>query len=125
MMTEARRRGVHEHSLEEETLGFTHEILGGVLLDGWRCPIAHVQRVAVYHASLSEEFRVDDLVLPAANQLSQALGYGSSGEIYLPPLPPSLWDQLNLPVEKLLQVCRQLDDNVRHLRVLFSPPRQN
>lgn len=125
MMTEARRQKLLVHSLEEETLGFTHEKLGEALLAVWRCPQDLVQRVARHHSPLSEDSPVEELILPTANMLSQALGYGSSGEIFLPPLPTAVWDRLNISLENLHHICRLLDESVRSLRALFTPPRQS
>lgn len=125
MMTEAKRQKQLVHSLEEETLGFTHEKLGEALLDLWRCPHDLVERVAKHHSSLSEASPVEELILPTANLLSQSLGYGSSGEIFLPPLPAKVWERLDMSLESLHHICRQLDESVRSLRALFTPPRQS
>ena len=121
MLTEAKRRQESVHSLEKEILGFGHEDLGAELLRMWRCPDDLVQRVLSHHRTLKDSSGTDDVVLPTANTLTQALGYGSSGEIYIPPLPSLAWEKLEISPEQRLEQCRLLDDKVRELRTLLSP----
>lgn len=121
ILTEAKRRQEPVHTLEKETLGFGHEDLGAELLTMWSCPADLVQRVRAHHIPLKETSSAEDAVLPAANFLSQALGYGSSGEIYIPLLAPLAWEKLNISPEQLLEQCRMLDDKVRELRSLLAP----
>ena len=121
MLTEAKRRHESVHDLEKEALAFGHEDLGAELLRIWRCPDDLVHRVLTHHADLDDSSKVDDVVLPVANMLTQALGYGTSGEIYIPPLNSVAWEKLRITPEQLLEQCRILDDRVRELRTLFSP----
>ncbi len=121
MLTEAKRRQELVHNLEEETLGFTHEDLSAELLRIWRCPSDLVQRVLEHHKTLRETADFEAIVLPVANTLSQALGYGSSGEIYVPPLPSFAWNKLAMAPEVLVEQCRTLDEKVRELRTLLAP----
>ena len=121
ILTEAKRRQESVYRLEKETLGFGHEDLAAELLNIWRCPSDLVQRVHTHHAVLREDSTVEDVVLPTANALSQALGYGSSGEIYIPPMAPLAWSKLNISPGQLLEQCRTLDDKVRELRTLLTP----
>lgn len=120
MLTEAKRQGESLHSLELETLGFTHEELTGLLLRSWNCPSELVQKVERHHDSLTPESPVENVILPTANMLSQALGYGTSGEICIPPLAPSAWTSLGLSPGELLTLCQKLDENVRELRSFFN-----
>jgi Predicted signal transduction protein len=120
MLTEAKRRSASLHELELEALGFTHEELSGLLLRSWNCPGDLVQRVERHHNPLTEQSTREDVILPAANMLSQALGYGTSGEICIPPLNAFAWDILGVSAEQLMEVCVQLDESVRELRSFFS-----
>lgn len=119
ILTEAKRRQGSVHALELETLGFTHEALGGELLRAWNCPEDLVRRVAKHHEAITMESSVEDVILPAANTLTQALGYGSSGEICIPPLPGFVWDKLKISPQELLEQCSIVDENVRGLRSQF------
>lgn len=122
ILSEAKRRQQSVHSLEKECLGFTHEELGRELLASWRCPDDLIVRVADHHKELTEKSARGDIIIPLSNMLSQALGYGSSGEILLPRLADVVWEKLGLSPEQLVEICRMLDESVRHLRSLFTSP---
>ena len=120
LLTEARRQQRLVHDLEEETLGFTHEQLGSELMRVWNCPQDLAQRILRHHQSVTETSNVEYAVLPAANMLAQALGYGSSGEIYVGPVSPITWQKLGSTPESILTHCQTLDDDVRGLRAMFT-----
>lgn len=122
ILVEAKRRQVSVHSLEKETLGFTHEELGGILLEGWRCPLELADTIRKHHTAFSPKPRCEDVILPVANFLSQGLGYGSSGEIFLPVIPDAAWAALGITPAQLIEICHAMDDRVRELRALFTAP---
>ena len=122
ILVEAKRRQVSVHSLEKETLGFTHEELGAHLLEGWRCPQDLVETIRTHHTPFARTPQRDDVILPAANFLSQALGYGSSGEIFLSALTDPAWAALGLTPVLFTEICHAMDDRVRELRALFTAP---
>ena len=119
LLTEARRQQKLVHDLEEDTLGFTHEALGGELLKIWNCPPELTERVMRHHLPVTEHSKVEHVILPAANMLAQALGYGSSGEVRVCPISQLAWQKLGMTPETMLSHCRSLDDDVRGLRAMF------
>ncbi|MDR1945855.1 MAG: HDOD domain-containing protein [Desulfovibrio sp.] len=121
IVTEAARRNVTVHDMELETLGYAHEDLGAELLRSWNCPTELVQRVLMHHQILPPDCPAGDVILPTANMLSQALGYGSSGEVIIPPQPEGAWAKVGLDSEGLLRLCAELDNDVRELRTVFAP----
>jgi len=120
LLTEAKRQQRLMHELEEETLGFTHEQLGNGLMHFWNCPPELAQRVLRHHQPVDKSSSVECAVLPAANMLSLALGYGSSGETRICPVSPAAWEKLETTPESILIHCRNLDDDVRGLRAMFA-----
>ncbi len=119
MMLEARREQLHVHSLEKSTLGFTHEELSAAILEEWRCPPKLVSTILAHHKTIKEDATVDDVILPFGNFLAQGLGYGSSGEVFLPQLPVKAWELLQLSPEKMLALCAEMDAKVRDMRAIF------
>lgn len=119
LMSEAKRRDCSVHSLEKEILGFTHEELGGELLRSWSCPPELVERVEKHHDPAFASIR-EGAVLPAANLLSQALGFGTSGELHPEPVNDAIWEILGLLPEDLPKLSKMMDDNVRELRSVLS-----
>ena len=122
LLTEARRQDVAVYSMEAEILGFTHEQLGAALLRNWRCPEEMAVRIGRHHAPVNEKTDPSDAVLPAANLLAQGLGYGSSGELLMPAVQPAIWSLLRVTPEQLLEVCAQMEDEVRDMRSLLTSP---
>jgi HD-like signal output (HDOD) protein len=120
LLTEAKRQQRPMHELEEETLGFTHEQLGSELMHVWNCPQELAQRILRHHQPVNESSCVEYTVLPAANMLSLALGYGSSGEHHICPISPVTWNKLETTPENILTHCQNLDDDVRGLRAMFA-----
>lgn len=120
LLTESKRREVPVYSLEQEALGFTHEELGAELLRSWNCPPELVRRVLTHHTPLTDASSAEDAVLPTANMLVQALGYGSSGEYAIPQLDSVAWDKIGIPLERLPLLCAKLDEDIRNLRALFT-----
>lgn len=120
ILVEAKRRQVSVHSLEKETLGFTHEELGGILLEGWRCPLELADTIRRHHTPFSSKPRREDVILPVANFLAQGLGYGSSGEIFLPVITDVAWAALGMTPAQIIEICHAMDDRVRELRALFT-----
>jgi HD-like signal output (HDOD) protein len=120
LFTEARRQQRFVRDLEEETLGFTHEQLGSELMRVWNCPPELAQRILRHHDSVDESSSVEHAVLPTANMLAQALGYGSSGEIGICPVSPITWKKLGSTPKSILAHCQNLDENVRGLRAMFA-----
>jgi putative nucleotidyltransferase with HDIG domain len=121
IVTEAAHRNISVRDMEMETLGFTHEDLSAELLRSWNCPDELVQRVQRHHRIPDPDCPVEEVILPTANMLSQALGYGSSGEMLIPPQPPVAWTKIGLNTEGLCMLCAELDNDVRELRTVFTP----
>jgi putative nucleotidyltransferase with HDIG domain len=120
IVTEAARRNIPVRDMEMETLGFTHEDLGAELLRSWNCPEELVLRVQRHHRVPDPDCPVEEVILPTANMLSQALGYGSSGEMIIPPQPGVAWSKIGLNVEGLCMLCAELDNDVKELRAVFT-----
>lgn len=120
ILSEAKRRQEPVFDIERECLGFTHEELGRELLTAWHCPEELTERVATHHNLQPKTNSREEVILPLSNVLSKALGYGSSGETILPGNTLPAWKALGIAPEELVNICRKLDDSVRHLRSLFS-----
>ncbi len=120
MLTEARRRRVSVRSLEKDTLGFTHEELGAELLRTWLCPEELADRVLRHHEPLAPGASAERAILPAANFLSNALAYGSSGGSELPAAQTEMWRALGLTPQQLIELCRSMDTRVSETHSMLS-----
>ena len=120
LLTEAKRQKVTVHSLEPDTLGFTHEELGGALLDDWRCPEELAQQIRVHHDPLQPTSTSAEAILPLANTLAHAMGYGTSAETLVPPPDAQAWPLLQLTPLRLREICLQMESLVREIRSLLT-----
>jgi HD-like signal output (HDOD) protein len=121
LLTEAKRQRVSVHSLEESVLSFTHETLGGQLLNNWRCPQYLIQQVREHHSPLPETPLPEQAVLPLADTLAHAMGMGTSGETLVPSPDKRAWAALNLTPLHLREICQKMEGQVREMRALLTP----
>ncbi|UJX42596.1 HDOD domain-containing protein [Desulfovibrio sp. JY] len=113
----ARREGILLREAEKRLFGFDHATLGGMLLRKWRFPESLEKAVRHHHGSLSHMGMPMPALTHTADAISGALGLGSSGEVYAPPLSPAAWDTLDIPVDRLPDIIAaaeaQIDDIIR------------
>jgi HD-like signal output (HDOD) protein len=85
------------YEAEREVLGFTHAVVGGILLQTWRLPTS-LEEVVMFHHNpgAANRFPVETAIIHVADIISHALGLGSSGEKFVPPLDTNAWERLGL-----------------------------
>ncbi len=91
----------------EQTLGFSHDQTGGLLMHRWGLAAAIREAVAYHHAPrVPREGRTSlhEQVVHCADVISFALGFGFSGSYRLPPFVPLAWELLGLSSGHLAEV---------------------
>lgn len=106
--------------MEKEVFGFDHAAVGGELLRVWKLPVRLVEAVSGHHRpGLAKQFPVEAAVVHLADVMTNALGLGTSGEQYVPPLNRQSWEQLALSADLLPkameQTLVQFDDAVKFI----------
>ena len=86
LIMESNRRLMPMQELEAQMLGFSHEELAGEFLHSWNCPATIIEAIVNHHKPLSPTATMADTILPVANTLASAMGYGSSGTFFVPPV---------------------------------------
>ena len=105
---------------EQEVFGFTHAVVGGLLLQIWKLP-ASLEEVVAYHhrPSDSKRFQADTAIIHIADILAHAMELGSAGDRLVPSLDEKAWQSLGLPASVLPrameQVDRQYQDAIRNI----------
>ena len=117
----ARAEGLLLREAERRILGFDHATLGGMLLRKWRFPEALEKAVRHHHGGPSHMGMLMPAMVHTADAVSAALGFGSSGEIYVPPLSPEAWTALDMPVERLTDVVAVAENQVDDIIRVFLP----
>ena len=84
--------------IEREVLGFDHGEVGAALAKNWGLPLSLEEIIGNHHSpSLSNRYPLETTIIHLADIIAKAMGLGSSGDIYVPPLDEKSWEQLGLP----------------------------
>ncbi|MDR0866924.1 MAG: HDOD domain-containing protein [Planctomycetota bacterium] len=97
---------------EMELWQFTHYDLGAQLLDHWNMPAAVVEACRDLRAPTDNSSHLCWLC-HLANILTQALGFGATGDELIARLAPGCLQQLNLPLPKIPEVMAQVVKKIR------------
>ena len=109
------------HKAEHELMGFNHARIGGLLLKKWRLPISLENTVEYHHAPQKSKDPLEPAVVHLADIMINALGIGSSGERFVPPLDPSAWQCIDISTNILALTITQMDRQIEEIvRFLFS-----
>jgi putative nucleotidyltransferase with HDIG domain len=117
----ARAEGILLREAERRILGFDHATLGGMLLRKWRFPESLEKAVRHHHGGPTHMGMLMPAMVHTADAVTAALGFGSSGEIYVPPLSPTAWTALDMPVQRLTDVVAVAENQVEDIIRVFLP----
>lgn len=103
----------HQHTLlcsaEKELMHCDHARIGGHLLKKWKLPVSLENIVTYHHHPLHSRDPLEPSIVHFSDMMANALGLGSSGERYVPPLDPAAWECMELSPNILTQVMKQVD----------------
>ena len=99
---------------EKEVFGFDHSLIGALLLKKWNLPPVLINAVRYHHTpSHSQGYMVEAGIVHLADIIVHALGFGNSGESYVPRIDDKLWDFINLDIGHVSQIIEQLQVQYR------------
>ncbi len=107
------------HRMEREVMGCNHTHIGAVLLKTWKLPVTLEHAIRYHHSPARSQYPLDSALVHLADILVNALGLGSSGERFVPPLDPSAWDYLGLPVSVFGPTINQVDHQINEITQFF------
>ena len=114
MLTEALDTEASLGRVEAEYLGGDHAEIGGLLLEVWKLPPSLENAVRYHHRPGESQNGLEPAIIHLADVMAKALGIGSSGDYFVPPLDPAAWKQIGLSDNALdpitAQAERQLDE---------------
>jgi len=95
---------------ERDAVGFTHAVVGGVLLQTWKLP-GILEEVVMFHHNpqAATKFPMETSIVHIADIIAHAMELGSSGEHFVPPLNGEAWERLGLQISVLPSVVEQVD----------------
>lgn len=101
------------YQTERKLLGFDHGRLGAVLLQKWGFPPSLIDAVLYHHLPGKSEKHDEPGFVHLADVITRALGIGSSGDFYVPPLDRQVWEKLGLYPNRLSQLLGGLDEELK------------
>ncbi|MEA4857265.1 MAG: HDOD domain-containing protein [Solidesulfovibrio sp.] len=110
---------------ETEVLGFSHPLIGGLLLKAWKFPEALVATVSCHHTPSACPGDVEAAILHLADIMAVALGHTPPASVMVPPLEPAAWDVLRLDPARLGELAEQGQSQIDDIVGAFFPARKN
>ena len=117
-LSQARKSESFHYLMEQAFFGFDHLQVGLALADKWKLPLSLQQAIGGHHDPLKYPPSADAAVVNLADNLVNALGYGTSGEHLVAPRVVAVCEFLGLPggfLEKLVPLINQQVDETFHL----------
>ncbi len=103
---------------EKEVLELTHQEIGGWLAESWNLPLSLIEPIAYHHQPLrAQKARISTSIVHLSNILIRAVGFGSGGDPWVPPLNKTAWERLGFNLKTLTEVIRDLGDELESLDV--------
>ena len=120
----AQSNGIPLYAAEEEVMGFSHPLVGGLLLRAWKFPDALVSCVACHHKPASCKGSLEPAILHVADTVAVALGLAPPASSIVPILDAAAWDRLGLAPERLIALVEEGLGQVDEIVSAFFPVRK-
>ena len=121
VLATARAEGRLLREVERAMLGYDHAALGGMLLRRWRFPEGLEKAVRHHHGRFAPGGDPLPAAVRVADAVTGALGLGSSGEVYAPPLSVEAWNNLGLSAERLRAAITAAEVQIEDILRAFLP----
>lgn len=109
------------YELEKESLGITHAEIGGIIGKKWNFPLKLIEPIMNHHRpQLSKNFEIETAIVHLSNILALSRGIGYSGDIYVNPVNPSSWKQLDFKFEDIKEIFVEAEDPISSSQEIFS-----
>ncbi len=119
ILKEARESEELLYAVEAEYLGADHTEIGGLLLQSWKLPQSLESAVRLHHTPCETQNGLEPAIVHVADVTAKALGIGSSGDLYVPPLVDEAWKQVGLSINSLDTIAEQTDRQLEETFQLF------
>ena len=109
------------HDEEIRYLGYTHMDISRFLLKEWNFPPQIEDTIFHHHDPMSSSDPIQASIVHLSDIMVNALGIGSSGERYVPPLNHEAWDNLGLSPSSFEVIIRQAIHQLSVLEPFLQP----
>ena len=121
----AQANGLPLHAAEEEVMGFSHSLVGGLLLRAWKFPDALVSCVACHHKPSGCKGNLEPAILHVADVMAVAMGLAPPASATVPILDVVAWERLGMAPERLAELAEEGFAQVDEIVSAFFPVRKN
>ncbi len=122
LMSEAEAEHQLLYVLEKKRFGFTHEDVGAELMLQWKFPPRLAESVRAHHRfSTMVRFPVESATAHIADITTHAMGFGGSGEIFIPPLNGTAWGLIGLDPSALQRMEKELERQLEEVLQIMLP----
>lgn len=98
---------------EEHVMGVTHAQIGGWLAERWNFPAALSVAIRLHHQpDLAREHRKLAMIVHLADILARAGALGSGGDMRIPVVEPTAWNELGVTRDALDRCMQEMSDGV-------------
>lgn len=108
------------YELENSYLGGKHTLIGKYLLKTWKLPFELENNVFYHHNPSAAHHPVKATIVHLADIMVNALGLGSSGERFVPPLDYKAWDNLGISPSSFEMTIRHATHQLASLETFFQ-----
>ncbi|MHB8772158.1 MAG: HDOD domain-containing protein [Syntrophales bacterium] len=118
----ARNNGCLLVVAERDLFNFDHATLGGDLLNKWQLSLSLEDNVRNHHAPQRARNRTEASIVHLADIMANAMGIGSSGERFVPPLHEDAWIVLGITPNIVASTIEQAEQQLQEVFELFLCP---
>lgn len=118
-LLQAGERKVLLCSVESELWGFDHAELAGELLKNWKFPSILEDSIHFHHAPRRARSILEPGIVHLADIMANALMIGNSGNRFVPPFDPEVWEMLGLSKSVIPMIVTQVDHQIDELMRIF------
>lgn len=103
------------YEIEHEIMNFDHTELGKLILKKWKLPMSLENIVKYHHYPMLSNDPLEPAIVHLSDIMTNALGMGSSGEQFVPPLNQDAWTCIGLSPNILALTIKQMGHQVQDL----------
>ncbi len=107
---------------EKSVLGCRHTDIGKLLVNKWNFSSSLENNISCHHTPSKAQDVVSATIVHLADLISNALGFGSSGERYVPSLDYNAWDSLGISPSCFEVVAGQAAHQLSAVEFIFQRP---
>jgi len=119
-MRHAAAKSICLHAAEKDLFSCHHGHVGKYILNQWRLPLILENNVCFHHDPMNAPDPAAAALVHVADLLVNALGVGTSGERFVPPLDPEAWEATGLSAGCLEVVSTQAVNQINTLDILLQ-----